>query len=264
MAAAAAARSRAARLSVDLSSTAAIAGLRGRALRRPARRTPARPRTRQQRRDRPDRRPAGHRDDHQARRRRRRGRGAALPGSGDRAGGRDRRRGRVRGRVSCRRCSPWPRRGGQGRGDDWGGAVTISLRIADEVAGALAAGVPVVALETTLVSHGFSAGRGLAAAIESEDRVRAAGAVPATVGDRRRRAPRRARSRGAGAVRRGGHAGPQGRRAGHRGLRRPGRARIDHGRRNPGRVPAGRDHVHGHGRHRRRAPGLRRVARHLR
>jgi pseudouridine-5'-phosphate glycosidase len=40
----------------------------------------------------------------------------------------------------------------------------------------------VVALETTLVSHGFSGGRGLAAAKESEDRVRAAGAVPATVG----------------------------------------------------------------------------------
>jgi pseudouridine-5'-phosphate glycosidase len=40
----------------------------------------------------------------------------------------------------------------------------------------------VVALETTLVSHGFSGGRGLAAAKESEDRVRAAGAVPATIG----------------------------------------------------------------------------------
>ena len=60
--------------------------------------------------------------------------------------------------------------------------MTIALRIAGEVASALAAGRPVVALETTLVSHGFSAGRGLAAAIESEDRVRAAGAVPATVG----------------------------------------------------------------------------------
>ena len=60
--------------------------------------------------------------------------------------------------------------------------MTISLRIADEVASALAAGRPVVALETTLVSHGFSAGRGLAAAIESENRVRTAGAVPATVG----------------------------------------------------------------------------------
>ena len=32
------------------------------------------------------------------------------------------------------------------------------------------------------MSHGFSAGRGLAAALESEERVRAAGATPATIG----------------------------------------------------------------------------------
>jgi len=55
-------------------------------------------------------------------------------------------------------------------------------RVQPEVAAALADGRPVVALETTLVSHGFSAGRGLAAARESERRVRAAGAVPATIG----------------------------------------------------------------------------------
>jgi pseudouridine-5'-phosphate glycosidase len=60
--------------------------------------------------------------------------------------------------------------------------MTIPLHLSDEVAAALAAGGPVVALETTLVSHGFSAGRGLAAAVESEERVRASGAVPATVG----------------------------------------------------------------------------------
>lgn len=56
------------------------------------------------------------------------------------------------------------------------------LRLSDEVAAALADGHPVVALETTLVSHGFSAGRGIEAAVESERRVREAGAVPATVG----------------------------------------------------------------------------------
>jgi pseudouridine-5'-phosphate glycosidase len=60
--------------------------------------------------------------------------------------------------------------------------VTLTPRIHDEVAAALADGAPVVALETTLVSHGFSAGRGLAAARDSEARVRAAGAVPATIG----------------------------------------------------------------------------------
>jgi pseudouridine-5'-phosphate glycosidase len=60
--------------------------------------------------------------------------------------------------------------------------VTFSPRLAQEVATALASGQPVVALETTLVSHGFSGGRGLAAARAAEERVRAAGAVPATIG----------------------------------------------------------------------------------
>jgi len=60
--------------------------------------------------------------------------------------------------------------------------MTPGLTFSDEVAAALADGRPVVALETTLVSHGFSAGRGLAAALDAEDRVRAAGAVPATIG----------------------------------------------------------------------------------
>ena len=54
--------------------------------------------------------------------------------------------------------------------------------LADEVAEALRTSHPVVALETTLVSHGFSGGRGLIAARAAEDRVRAAGAIPATIG----------------------------------------------------------------------------------
>jgi pseudouridine-5'-phosphate glycosidase len=40
----------------------------------------------------------------------------------------------------------------------------------------------VVALETTLVAHGFPAGEGVAVGLESERRVRSAGAVPATIG----------------------------------------------------------------------------------
>jgi len=60
--------------------------------------------------------------------------------------------------------------------------MTFRLSVSDEVSHALASSGSVVALETTLVSHGFSAGRGLAVALESEERVRAAGAVPATVG----------------------------------------------------------------------------------
>ena len=60
--------------------------------------------------------------------------------------------------------------------------MTLAPQLADEVAAALSDGRAVVALETTLVSHGFSAGRGLAAALDSEERVRAAGATPATIG----------------------------------------------------------------------------------
>ena len=55
-------------------------------------------------------------------------------------------------------------------------------QVTEEVAEALAQHRPVVALETTLVSHGFSGGQGLAVATESERRVRGAGAAPATVG----------------------------------------------------------------------------------
>jgi pseudouridine-5'-phosphate glycosidase len=55
-------------------------------------------------------------------------------------------------------------------------------RVTEEVAAAMGEHRPVVALETTLVSHGFSEGRGLAAAVQSERRVREAGATPATVG----------------------------------------------------------------------------------
>jgi pseudouridylate synthase len=60
--------------------------------------------------------------------------------------------------------------------------VTFSPSLTVEVAEALRAGHPVVALETTLASHGFSGGRGLAAARSAEERVRAAGAIPATIG----------------------------------------------------------------------------------
>lgn len=55
---------------------------------------------------------------------------------------------------------------------------TAVIRVADEVREATA----VVALETTLVAHGFPPGDGVAVALESERRVRAAGAVPATIG----------------------------------------------------------------------------------
>jgi len=56
------------------------------------------------------------------------------------------------------------------------------IRVAEEVRGALAAGGAVVALETTLVAHGFPPGEGVEVGLESERQVRAAGAVPATIG----------------------------------------------------------------------------------
>jgi pseudouridine-5'-phosphate glycosidase len=55
------------------------------------------------------------------------------------------------------------------------------LRIAPEVAGALDSGLPVVALESTLIAHGLPRGRNLEVARELEGVVRAAGAVPATI-----------------------------------------------------------------------------------
>jgi pseudouridine-5'-phosphate glycosidase len=56
------------------------------------------------------------------------------------------------------------------------------IEVAAEVREALESGRAVVALETTLVAHGFPAGEGLDVALAAERRVRQAGAVPATVG----------------------------------------------------------------------------------
>jgi pseudouridylate synthase len=58
--------------------------------------------------------------------------------------------------------------------------VTILL-VSTEVQEALAAGLPVVALETTIVAHGFPAGEGFAVGKECEQRIRDGGGVPATV-----------------------------------------------------------------------------------
>jgi len=52
------------------------------------------------------------------------------------------------------------------------------IRVAPEIRDAAA----VVALETTLVVHGFPPGEGVEVGLESERRVRAGGAVPATIG----------------------------------------------------------------------------------
>ena len=56
------------------------------------------------------------------------------------------------------------------------------IELAERIEEAIEADGPVVALETTLVAHGFPAGQGVAVGRASEAAVRSAGAVPATVG----------------------------------------------------------------------------------
>jgi pseudouridine-5'-phosphate glycosidase len=60
--------------------------------------------------------------------------------------------------------------------------MTDWLEIAPEVARALASNRPVVALETTLVTHGLPHPEGVRVAAELEAEVRAHGALPATIG----------------------------------------------------------------------------------
>ncbi|WP_405146914.1 pseudouridine-5'-phosphate glycosidase [Sphaerisporangium sp. NBC_01403] len=55
------------------------------------------------------------------------------------------------------------------------------IQTSEEVTEALATGAPVVALETTIISHGLPQPRNLQVAIELEELVREAGAVPATI-----------------------------------------------------------------------------------
>jgi pseudouridylate synthase len=56
------------------------------------------------------------------------------------------------------------------------------IRVAEEVREALSDGRGVVALETTLVAHGFPPGEGVEVGLGSEAAVRASGSVPATIG----------------------------------------------------------------------------------
>lgn len=60
--------------------------------------------------------------------------------------------------------------------------MTELLRMAPEVRQTLHKGGPVVALETTLIAHGFPPRVGVEVGLAAEARVRAEGAVPATVG----------------------------------------------------------------------------------
>src|SRR5689334_13105884 len=55
------------------------------------------------------------------------------------------------------------------------------LLVADEVRAALAEGRPIVALESTLITHGLPHPQNLEVALAAEAAVRAEGAIPATV-----------------------------------------------------------------------------------
>ncbi len=56
------------------------------------------------------------------------------------------------------------------------------IRIGDEVRDALAAGRPVLALESTILTHGLPSPRNLEVGLASEQQVRDAGVTPATIG----------------------------------------------------------------------------------
>jgi pseudouridylate synthase len=60
--------------------------------------------------------------------------------------------------------------------------VSELIVVGEEVRAALDAGGPIVALETTLVAHGFTAPEGIEVGLASEAAIREAGAVPATIG----------------------------------------------------------------------------------
>ena len=94
----------------------------------------------------------------------------------------DRCRRRLRGRLARGRRRARARRGRTLRRTTRLDAVNDPIRISDEVDHALAERRPIVALETTLVAHGFPPGEGVEVGLESERRVRDAGAVPATIG----------------------------------------------------------------------------------
>ena len=57
-----------------------------------------------------------------------------------------------------------------------------AIHVAEEVAAAVAGGRPVVALESTIFTHGLPRPRNLEVAFEAEDRLRSQGVVPATIG----------------------------------------------------------------------------------
>src|SRR5207302_11184401 len=123
--------------------------------------------------------------------------------------------GRFRRGLPARRDRPGTDRGGPCGGDDGSDAMTVTPQLSEEVEAALRHGRPVVALETTLVSHGFPGVQGLQAALAAEARARRPAAARPRIGTWAGRG-------GAGPPRQGrGDLASPGRRAG-----RPGRGDL--------------------------------------
>lgn len=59
---------------------------------------------------------------------------------------------------------------------------SASIAVSSEVRAAVDAGMPVLALESTIFTHGLPRPRNLEVAMEAEERVRALGVIPATIG----------------------------------------------------------------------------------
>jgi pseudouridine-5'-phosphate glycosidase/pseudouridine kinase len=59
---------------------------------------------------------------------------------------------------------------------------TTALRLSDEVEAAIQSNIPIVALETTIYTHGFPYPDNVALALNLESVVRRNGAIPATIG----------------------------------------------------------------------------------
>ena len=61
-------------------------------------------------------------------------------------------------------------------------SIEAYLSVSDEVRDALAASLPVVALESTIISHGMPWPQNVETALKVEEKVREHGAVPAAIG----------------------------------------------------------------------------------
>ena len=121
-----------------------------------------------------------------------------LARRGDDAGSRQ----RARRRRSARTRSPsaWAPVAARRRRSNDGLVSAAPLSVSPEVAEALAAGQPVVALETTIVSHGMPWPQNLETALAVEDDGARGRRPPRRHRRHRRRAPRRPRPRDAGAA----------------------------------------------------------------